>query len=321
MAHSELAIVGDIGGTNMRLGIGRLDPETGRAHLIHDPEIQPTPLDPDRFFSSLAKSVTVLLDQYPEIKDGAIGFPGPVAVGSERTMVGPITNIASLRQPFDLSERLTAEESALAHFRVISLNDAEAATYAAPFVPGVSDPSNQRPLTYITHSTGVGGETIQNHQIASRLTGQLGEYGHVPLIQPDGSYRTLEKSISGPNMEVLYGNGLSIFELGTAQGEQFDQIWDRVGRDFARGLAVTVPIIGQADIVIGGGISRDHQRYDAALREEFEKILSIMPGGMLEIPTISYVPKAEVSTFGLVGARYAIEQYRRTDGSVATNSN
>lgn len=311
MGNSELAIVGDIGGTNMRLGIGRLDAETGRASLLRKPDIIPTPLDPERFFSSLARGVVTLLEAYPDMRSGAIGFPGPVAVGAENTMVGPITNIASLKEPFDLSERLTAEDSSLAGFHFISLNDAEAATYAAPFVDGVSDSSNQRPLTYITHSTGIGGETIHNHQISSRLTGQLAEYGHVPLIQPDGTYRTLEKSVSGPNIEKLYGNGMSIFEIGTTKNDETDEIWDKVGKDFARGLAMTVPIVGQSDIVIGGGVSRDHARYETALNEEFERILSIMPTGMLEIPKISYVPKDEVSTFGLVGARYAIEQYQQ----------
>jgi predicted NBD/HSP70 family sugar kinase len=313
MAYSELAIVGDIGATNMRLGVARIDSTTGRAELLSKPEERPTPLDPDHFFHSMARGVMALIEEYPEISDGAIGFPGPVVDGNNGRMVGPITNIASLKRPFDLSERLADVDSTLGDIRMISLNDAEAATYAAPFVPGVSNPDNQRPLLYITHSTGIGGETIQNHKISSRLTGQLAEYGHVPILQPDGTYRTLEKSISGPNMERLYGNGLSIFELGTTEGEEIDKIWEKVGRDFAHGLGMMLPIVGPSDVVIGGGISRDHHRYDVALRTELEKILAIMPPGMLETPTISYVPKHEVSTFGLVGARYAIEQYRRAE--------
>jgi predicted NBD/HSP70 family sugar kinase len=311
MTHPELAIVGDIGGTKMRLGIGRLDPETQRANLIGEPEKIPTPQDPDLFFRSLAQGVARLMDEYPELQEAAIGFPGPVDIGRDQTKVGPITNIALLREPFDLSERLTAEDPSLEAIRFIALNDAEAATYAAPFVPGVTDPSNQNPLLYITHSTGIGGEVIRHHQISSRLTGQLAEFGHVPFKLPNGQYRTLEKSISGPNIELLYGEGMSIYELGTAMGRKIDEAWERVGKDFALGLGMMIPIVGPSDIVIGGGISRDHHRYEPALRAELERILSAMPVGMLKTPVISFVPKDEVETFGLVGARYAVEQYRK----------
>lgn len=312
MTHSSLALVGDIGGTNFRIGIAERDARTGEVLLIEEPEVVPTPRTSDEFFRAMAAAIVPLIDRFPEIRDGAIGFPGKVVHEGESMLVGPLTNIAGLHDVFDLNDRLFRENHRLGLVQLTALNDAEAATHAAPFVPG-ADPDNTSPLMYFTHSTGIGADVIRNHQIASRLTGQLGEYGHTP-VTIDGHTDTIEDFISGPAIERRYGNYIhTVQALGQLNTLQADYAWRTVGRTFGRAIAGFVPSIGMSHVVIGGGVSRDSHRYADSLREELETALSnnaVYRNGMVKIPEVIFVPAKDVSTFGLIGARYGLEQYR-----------
>ncbi|MDB5167376.1 MAG: sugar kinase [Candidatus Saccharibacteria bacterium] len=311
MSHPNRAFVGDIGGSNLRTAIAEISTKTNDVEFIGEPIIEPTPSRPDPFFQSMARSLVLLLEANPELRDGVIGFPGKVVHDGDRMLVGPLTNISGLTDVFDLNERLGEEDSRLKKIRLTALNDAEAATHAAPFVPG-ADPKNTQPLMYFTHSTGIGADIIRGHKIASRLTGQLGEYGHIPM-DVDRSKGTLESLIAGPAIERRFGNGSTPQELGQLYTHESNDAWEHVGRVFGQAIASFVPSIGMDHVVIGGGVSRDHDRYEESLEEALHTALvdnAVILNGMTEVPKVSYVPKHLVSSFGLIGARYGLEQYR-----------
>lgn len=312
MTHPTLAFVGDIGATNFRIGMAERRNDSGEVSLVGRPEVVSTPRTSDEFFRAMADAIVPLLYDYPYVRDGVIGFPGKVVHDGDRMLVGPLTNIAGLNEVFDLNERLFEEDKRLGNIRLTALNDAEAATHAAPFIDG-ADPANTNPLMYFTQSSGVGGDVIRDHKIASRLTGQLGEYGHTP-VTIDGHTDTIENFISGPAIERRYGNHThSVQQLGQLRTLEAEHAWRTVGRTFGRAIAGFVPSIGMSHVVIGGGVSRDSHRYAESLRTELEVSLSknaVHQNGMAKVPEVLFVPPELVSTIGLIGARHGLEQYR-----------
>ena len=102
MAHPELALVGDIGGTNMRLGVASKDG-------LVEGRVVPTPSDPDEFFRTIGETITYFMTDH-DIKVGAIGFPGPVKITPDGIKVGPITNIPALNEAFDINRELQPKQ-------------------------------------------------------------------------------------------------------------------------------------------------------------------------------------------------------------------
>lgn len=296
----KIALVGDIGGTCMRIGVASED-------TLIDHAIVRTPHDPDEFFQVLGHVITGFVELY-SVDNGAIGFPGPVKADYNGVTVGPLPNVAGIEEAFNVNERLAAEHSKLRGFGILALNDAEAATHAAAHVAWPDIKNESSIVTYITQSTGVGGDSIKNGVVSSRADGHLAEYGHMPFLQPDGTYATLENRVSGEAIRKIYGHGTL-----TAQQLYKDPdtglVWQTVGKDFAKGLSVLAPVIGMADIVIGGGTSRCHPRYQKSLRQELDTALEAVPSSIIEkAPDISYVPSNMIDTLGLRGAFYALQQ-------------
>ena len=69
-----------------------------------------------------------------------------------------------------------------------------------------------------------------------------------------------------------------------------------------------VALVGMDNIVIGGGVSRARERYDAILRGEFTKALQHLPPGLMQEPHIHYLPKDLIHTITLRGGYYALQQ-------------
>lgn len=282
MSAPERVFVGDIGGTNMRLGVAC-------AEGLLEYEIVSTPKDPDEFFRVVGNTVLRLGSVY-DFDVGAIGFPGPVRITSEGISVGPLTNIPSLDEPFDVNERVAAENESLRGFRILALNDAEAATHAAPSLldeihlgDRASGSHEQDVITYITHSTGIGGDSIKGGVVCSRADGMLAEYGHIPLLQADGSYETLENRVSGEAIKRRF------------RGNPSAEDWTQIGIEFGRGLATLMPVVGMSDIVIGGGASRAHGFYGDALAATLIKAARAIPSGVVEhAPEVTFVPENRI---------------------------
>lgn len=293
----NLAIVCDLGGSRLRIGVA------GSNGIVESQHID-TPLDPNEFFTVLSSLLVDYIGRFGTSMSKpvlGIGMPGPVRRAAGQTMIGPMSKIPGFELPVHLPSRLGMADNRLKGLGVYVLNDATAAAYKAAQLPGLRTTDNDHPVTYITHSTGIGGDTV----VRGKELGIMSEYGKIPIWQGD-HYGMLEDLISGDGIKALYGDGKrSAKEVGADPAAQ--GAWEAVGRDFGRGLAILVPTLGMSDIVIGGGISRDHDRYHRALMKEFDTALSVLPAGFIEIPRISYVPNDEIETIGLLGAYRAIE--------------
>jgi predicted NBD/HSP70 family sugar kinase len=301
MPAPEIAVVGDIGGTNMRVGVASVEGWL-------DEEIVPTPHDPDHFFKVLGGQMLKYIDKY-DAKIGAVGFPGPVRVTPEGITAGPFENIAGLDEPFDIHERLEAEDPRLSGFGVLTLNDAEAQTHACPsLLEKAGEDIIDQVITFYTQSTGIGGDSIKNGVVCSRADGTLAEYGHTPVALPDGTFTTLEKRASGTAIRKLYGGGLrDARELYLDPDTQ--PVWDQVGSDLGFAIASLAPVLGMKHVVIGGGVSVCHPRYDLALRDTLAKAVEPMPAHIVDKPPmITYVPTKLIDVFGLMGALHAVRE-------------
>lgn len=306
MANPEInaAIVGDIGGTNMRVGVATM-------RGVIDSRTEPTPEGSDQFFDVLGGLVEAYAVDY-DLDIAAIGFPGPVEMSGDgyHGIIGPMVNVAGLNDTFDLVEEMKTRTHGLGIDFVV-LNDAEAATYAAPQMLDATEHDNETMTTYITHSTGVGGDSIRQGKIVSRAGGMLSEYGWIPLLQPDGSYATWEHLVSGNAIRERYGGGvLSAEEIGR-EAPAYERAWKEVGQNMARGLAALTPILGTRNFVIGGGVSRQRHRYEEYMYEEFDAAMHTIPPGQVEAPGITFVPREFIDEIGLRGAFFAAEQFVR----------
>ncbi len=293
----QLAIVCDLGGSRLRVGVAG-------PNGIVESQTATTPLDPDEFFNTLSGFLVHYINQYKADMPSpvlGIGMPGPVRRSQGQTMVGPMSKIPGFELPVHLPSRLGMADGRLKGLGVYVLNDATAAAYEAAQLPGLRAENNEHPVTYITHSTGIGGDTV----LRGKELGLISEYGKIPMYH-EGRYVMLEDLISGDGIKALYGDGKrDAKEIGMDPMSQ--GVWDTIGRDFGRGLAILVPALGMSDIVIGGGISRDHDRYHRALMSELDTALAVLPPDFIEMPRITYVPDDEIDNIGLLGAYRAIQ--------------
>lgn len=293
--NSDLIVVGDVGGTNCRTAV------VGPEGLVCEPDIVPTPHDPGELFQLLGSRILYLADRYGAAT-GALGMPGPIKRRAGTVAVGPFKNIAGVNEPFDLEEQLAAEHPKLSGFPVLPLNDAEAGAVAAARLYAVND--NEEPLTYLTVSTGVGGDTCIGYESISYTTGIPSEYGHIPLFEtPGGNSVTLEDRLSGKAITKQFDS------------HPTEQDWQIIGQGIARGIGVLIPILGMAQVVIGGGVGGNHNhQFGESLATRLDEIMQAMPDNFVR-PEVSYVPKPRdpdmpdmVKDIGLFGCYYAAIQ-------------
>lgn len=304
-------LVGDLGGTNCRVGVAN-------AEGLVDHETVPTPQDPDQLFSVIGEQILRFADRYPQIRRGAFGIPGPIDRSGDLPLVTAMANVANWKEPFEINERLRAEQPSLHGFDIMPLNDAEAATHGAARV--YSPDENETPLLYLTVSTGVGGDVIQDYETFSYKTGVPMEIGHIPFMHPRGfaSY-TLENRVSGPAISRLYGWDYGPGRQRSAQELVKDpaagEVWRKVGKDLAQGIVFFVPTFGIRHVVIGGGVGANAQnRLRTPVREQLRFLFRQIPRtvtkglDMAQPPRLRFVERSRESKLGLVGCYFAVQQ-------------
>jgi predicted NBD/HSP70 family sugar kinase len=303
MKKPELALVGDVGGTKIIMGVAS---EEG---VLDSEEIE-TPQDADEVFRKVSSLAAYFIDKHG-VEVGAIGWPGPADMVDGQAVVGPFQNIEGLKaHAYNVNERLAAAEPSLRNLRVLGLNDAEAQTHEAPYVIGEDVDTEDQLITFLTQSSGIGGDSVKNGVVVSQASDTMAEYGHIPFLMPDGSYVTLEDRVSGNAIKKIDGAGqMSAKELAASDHPYADGVWVRVGSEFGRGISVLIPVLGTKHIVIGGGVSRAHPRYHKALKAELDRAVEVIPDHLVpETPEVHYVPSDLIPEMGLRGAFRAIQE-------------
>ncbi len=152
-------------------------------------------------------------------------------------------------------------------------NDADACALAEwRYGAGVGTDS----MIFLTFGTGIGAGLILNGRLYSGACGMAGEIGHVSLYE-DGhiGYNkrgSVEGYCSGGGI-AQYGKG-SARELGVraeAGDAEAASIYERVGYDLGKALAILVDILNPEAVVIGSIYVRSREFIEPSMRRSLEK--------------------------------------------------
>jgi len=142
-----------------------------------------------------------------------------------------------------------------------------------------------RNMIFLTFGTGLGAGLILNSQLYVGASNLAGEVGHIRLA-PDGpeGYRkrgSFEGFCSGGGIaqliEMRTGESYTAKELAQradAGDPQALAVWEEIGTQFGRGLAILVDIINPEAVVAGSIFTRAHRfLYEPAMRALQEEAL------------------------------------------------
>lgn len=253
MIISDMFLVFDIGGTNMRIATS-LDGKT-----LSATKVVPTPPDFNQGIQTL-KLAADELAQGGKIAAIAGGLAGPL--DEDKTMLVKSPHLGDW-----VGKNFKQELSKVFNAPVSLENDADlAALGEACFGAGV----NHQIVAYLTISTGVGGGRVVNQKIDENALGF--EPGH-QIIVPDGSPCNcggkghLESYVSGSGLQRIYQK----------KGEEITdpKIWDEAAKYLAIGLN-NVTVFWSPDIIILGGSVMNSISLDA-VRRYLKEVLTIFP--------------------------------------------
>jgi predicted NBD/HSP70 family sugar kinase len=295
--EAERLICVDVGGTKVDAGI--VGPEgvvPGTQARFETPH-----RNVNGFLEQMGNRVLQLATAY-NLDTAVMGFNGPTRMADGRCYVGPLALIfEEADSPFDIGQRLYEVVPELEGVKVLSLNDAEAAAYAAPRYArgnGVT--------LFVNQGTGIGGDAISAEGHSLRKHGYLSEYGEMPLWH-EGDWVTWGSLVSGQGIQERYGAVHGSDQNRTAaelyQDPKEDWIWDKVGEHFALGLVPLCSNIGPSDVIIGGSVSQCSPKYWPALERVLDKALGCLSHDCAtQLPNVTFVPPADLPTLPLLGA-------------------
>lgn len=194
-----------------------------------------------------------------EFSSIGVGFGGPVDF--ERQQVVLSTHVGGwegIDLPGWLRERFAAP--------VAMDNDANVGALGEGFFGAGR---GERPLFFMTLSTGIGGGILTPYGLYRGADSYAGEIGHIN-IRPDGppclcgSNGCFERMCCGLWLERDYGRT-------AAELIEDPEFVARYVVDLARGLKAAVMLLNPARIVIGGGISKAGDRLFVPLRQELRR--------------------------------------------------
>lgn len=191
-------------------------------------------------------------------------------------------------------------------------NDADACAVAEwRFGAGVG----ARNMAFLTFGTGLGAGLILDNKLYTGASGMAGELGHVRLYD-DGhiGYNkrgSVEGYCSGGGI-AQYGKG-SAKELAERAAEGDSEalaIYEKVGEDLGRALAILIDILNLDTIVIGSIYTRSRELIEPSMRRMIEKealsqsvaVCKILPAKLNE--NIGDIAALSVAQFG--GKNYAL---------------
>jgi glucokinase len=232
----DLLLVGDLGGTRMRVSIA-----DSRGRILKKQAV-PTPRDSPAELPRLMQSV---IESAPGPLLGAVlGVPG--IIDNVRSRIVDLPNLPGW------AENVTAAGlSAALGLPVILANDADLAGLGEHHYGagrGFED------MVYVTCSTGVGAAAIVNNRLL-RGRHSLMEAGHT-LLNLD-SRDTVETLGSGTALLRATGRpGAEVAARALAGDKTAAEAFDRVARAFAHGVFNLVHLFYPQIVVVGGGMSQ-----------------------------------------------------------------
>ncbi|CAB4886033.1 unannotated protein [freshwater metagenome] len=135
-------------------------------------------------------------------------------------------------------------------------------------------------LIVVTLGTGIGGGLILGGRLQRGTNGFAGEFGHM-VVQPDGPLCPCgrrgcwERFASGRGLQMLAGGrrGEDVVAAARSGDREMLAVIDEFARWVALGLVNLTNIVDPACIVLGGGLSADHDLFLPLIGREFASLL------------------------------------------------
>jgi glucokinase len=312
---SNIVSIGiDLGGTTFDIGW-----LTSTGQLEHVQEFETKSFRPrDEIVADLAAAISrtaqASRDAGLSVSSVGLGFPGVIDARSGVVILPP--NFGEGWKNFALAKALSVATGISTHL----INDARAFTFAEARLgagKGATD------LLGITLGTGVGGGLVLDGRLYIGKHCTAGEFGH-QLFDPHGptcgcgSPGCIEVYSSGPAivsaatrplrqgrtpmLREIINNDLNqlspkaIAQAANAGELECQEIYAKVGRVLAWGIANLTHVLGPETVVIGGGVARAGEILFTPIREYLERDAKMVPN----LPSI--VPAQLGNHAGLIGA-------------------
>ena len=206
-----------------------------------------------------------------EIHYCGIGFGGPVDFGRQRVTLS--THVAG----WDENPLVETIQELIAA-PVVMDNDANVGALGEGYYGAGK---NNRPLFYMTLSTGIGGGILTDAGVYRGADWYAGEIGHM-TIRPGGpaclcgSHGCFERMCCGLWLEKDYGKPAKELMTDT-------EFVDRYVVDLSLGLKAAIMILNPARVIIGGGISKAGDALFVPLRAELRRQITAWSRARIDV--------------------------------------
>lgn len=286
----------DIGGTNLKYGI--VDEKGEVLELLE------ASVDFDNYETPIIETIKKILDDYikPNQKFEGIAVS---ATGQIDSNLGKVIGVGGNIKNY-LNTEIKKELETRYNLPTTVINDANAVVAAEKWIGAGKNYQN---IIAITIGTGVGGGIYVQNQLLLGNKGIAGEIGHFS-IDKNGElctcgnkgcyerYASMSALVRKVNKTLnLDYNGRKIFE--NLDNPEIKKLVDEWIFDIAIGLASLVHIFNPEIVIIGGGVSKQHEKFILPLRQKVSEL--IMPRFYENLAIIS----ADLgNSAGMVGAVY-----------------
>ncbi len=280
----------DIGGTKCMVCLGRAS-ESGEIEILKKVRFETDSDNPQRSMERIADELANMLEGYEGGKPVAIGVSVGGYIDSKNGIIVSTPVIPMLKN-YPIGEMLSKRFDAKAFVQ----NDANACALAE-WIYGAGKGSEN--MVFLTCGTGLGGGLILGGKLHEGASSNAGEVGHIRLdrVGPVGCGKagSFEGFCSGAGiaqfakmraLEALQGSKAFAFAQTLKSIEQITaktledaanagdvdalQIFNEVGENLGKGLAILVDILNPDSIVIGSVFVR----CENLLREPMQKSLN-----------------------------------------------
>lgn len=295
----------DIGGTNIKLGLVN---SLGKVLARTDFSTRTCSHNRNKLLEALLEAICSLLAQHGIKKTGiqgiGIGLPG--LIDPARGVVNVLPNISGWKNvPLKkiIETRLGIKTFLENDVNLITLGEWK---YGAG--RGIKN------LVCITLGTGVGGGLIINNQLYRGEGFVAGEVGHMPLNEEGpacgcGGYGCFERYVGNRYVlkkaaKIFHKPDIDFIDIRRFSRQRNPQayvFWKNMATHIGNGLAGIVNLLNPAMIVIGGGVSNNHQYLFPTIRQVIKKRAFKIPALMVKIV------RAELGNdAGIIGAQVLV---------------
>lgn len=278
----------DIGGTMIKYGLVTVNGE-----IIENSEIE---TEAHRGLNNILEKIDNIKKKYSDADLLGLAISGTGQINGE---IGKIIGGNPII-PNWIGTNLVEILEKKYNFPVILENDVNCAALGEKWKGAGKELTN---FICITIGTGIGGGIILNNELFRGENFVAGEFGHILI--PKGEYEqfaattALVRMVKERTGKIL--NGKEIFTFEKEGNEEYKQIIDEWIENITDGLSNIVYSFNPANIILGGGVTKQGTHFLERIRKSLDKKISIK---FKENLKISFAELGNNS--GMLGATYLL---------------